>query len=160
MYYSTFTVCHSPSQSFTVCVVSAHSSGRMNIFWKQALFLAVSCLTGHGGNVASGLKHDMSRRNPEAVKQYLAAVLQRPDLSDDIRKLTCRVLVLSGEESMYSSDCLHINSIIDHSNAAWVEIAECGCLATEEKAAELLSPITLFLTALQQMGYGFGWDLS
>ena len=91
---------------------------------------------------------------------YLGATLNRPDLSDDIKKLKCRVLLLTGEQSIYRNDSLHINTIIDHSNAAWVELEECGCLATEEKASELLSPITLFLTALQQTGYGFTWDLS
>lgn len=115
---------------------------------------------GPGGNLAMTFKQDMSNRHSNGVKHYLSAVLSRPDLSEDIKDLKCRVLILSGEQSMYRDDSLHLNTIIDHSNAAWVEIPECGCLATEEKANELLSPITLFLTALQQMGYGFGWDLS
>jgi len=115
---------------------------------------------GQEGNLALSLKHEMATICSHGVLQYLSAILRRPDLSEDIQKLKCRTLVLCGEESAYRSDCLHINTIIDHTNAAWVEVPECGCLATEEKPNALLSPITLFLTALQQTGYGFGWDLT
>ncbi|CAD7701741.1 unnamed protein product [Ostreobium quekettii] len=127
---------------------------------KEHLLARLIHSRGQERNLALSLKHGMASLSSQGVSQYLSAILKRPDLSEDVQNLKCRTLVLCGEESTYSRDCLHINTIIDHTHAAWVEIPECGILATEEKPNELLSPITLFLTALQQTGYGFGWDLT
>ncbi|GMH40681.1 hypothetical protein BSKO_08585 [Bryopsis sp. KO-2023] len=114
---------------------------------------------GRSEDLANTLRIELSQRNPQGVHAYLSATLNREDLSDDLKKVTCRVLLLTGDQSIYRPDGLHMNTVIDRAHSAWVEIESAGCLATEEKPHELLSPIQLFLQALQMNGYGFSWDL-
>lgn len=116
-------------------------------------------VAGRSDDLANVLRQDMYAGNADGMHQYLLATLYRKNITDDFKKLKCRVLLLCGDESIYRHDCLHINTVIDRSKAAWVEIDSAGCLLTEEKPQELLSPIQLFLSGLQATGYGFGWDL-
>jgi len=76
-----------------------------------------------------------------------------------VPKLRCRVLLLYGADSIYLQDCLDFASAVDKSNFALVETVHAGVLVNEEHPAELISPLQLFLTALQLEGYGLGESL-
>lgn len=90
---------------------------------------------------------------------YLSAALTRHSLVSHIPKLRCRVLLIYGEEGIYLKDCLALASHVDKSRFALVEVPSAGVLVNEERPTELLSPLQLFLTALQLEGYGLGSSL-
>lgn len=127
---------------------------------KEHLIVRLLRSAGRSDDLATTLRFQFSQRSVQGVHAYLSATLNRDDLSEDVAKLRCRVLVLAGDQSIYRPDGLHMNTVLDRAHSAWVEIEGSGCLATEEKPHELLSPIQLFLRALQMNGHGLNWDLN
>jgi len=95
---------------------------------------------------------------PAAARRYLLAALSRPDLAPMLKQLRCRVLLLYGTQALYQSDCMALAAAVDKSRLAMVDVSG-GVLLTEERPGDLLSPLQLFLTALQLEGFGMGPSL-
>lgn len=99
---------------------------------------------------------------------------RRPDISEGLRKLKCRSLIIVGENSPFHSEALHMTSKLDRRFSALVEVwgwliawlhswwryinedcvtvqvQACGSIVTEEQPDAMLMPMEYFL-----MGYGF-----
>ena len=87
-------------------------------------------------------------------------MLYRPSLLSFVKKLTkCRVLLIYGAEGLYENDCMELSNSIDKTRFALLEVQHAGVLVNEERPTEMLSPLQLFLTALQLEGIGLGATL-
>lgn len=113
-------------------------------------------LLGGDSDLLRAFHREVVNTSASGVEHYLRAALARKDLTPLLAKLRCRVLLLYGAEGLYEQDCLHLASAVDKSRFAMMEIVHAGVLVNEERPAELLSPLQLFLTALQLEGVGLG----
>lgn len=124
----------------------------------QRLFSTASLqLLGGDSDLIRGFHRDMQAQVPPvAAMHYLNAALTRTDLTPLLKQLRCRVLLLYGSQALYESDSLALAAGVDKTRFALVELPATGVLVNEERPAELLSPLQLFLTALQLEGFGLG----
>lgn len=130
-----------------------------NHFASRAFSSATLQILGGDSDLVKGFRRDVEHVPPTAAAEYLGAALYRKSIVDNIEGLKCRVLLLYGTDSPYCSDSLDFASKIDKSRFALVEFMHAGTLLTQERPAELLSPIQLFLTSLQMEGIGLGAGL-
>jgi hypothetical protein len=59
-----------------------------------------------------------------------------------------------GSQALYYGDCEEFAAACDKSSLSIIEIPHAGVLVNEEHPTELISPLQLFLTALQIQGIG------
>jgi protein NDRG1 len=90
---------------------------------------------------------DAQSRN---VMQYMQAIHHRVDLSESLKNLKCRTLIIVGEHSPFHHDALHISTQMHRRYNALIEVQSCGSLVTEEQPHSMFVPMELFL-----MGYSF-----
>lgn len=128
-------------------------------FAKRLFSPATLQFLGGDSDLLRAFHRDIQTVNPEAVAAYLSAVLYRPSLIPFVKKLKCRVLLVYGAEGLYENDCMEISNAINKSRFALLEVQHAGVLVNEEKPTEMLSPLQLFLTALQLEGVGLGATL-
>ncbi|XP_051181431.1 protein NDL2 [Lolium perenne] len=91
----------------------------------------------------------LDERQGENVWRFLQSVNKRHDLTDKLRKLWCRTLIIVGENSQFHDDAIHMTTKLDQKYCALVEVQNCGSLVTEEQPHAMLMPMEYFL-----MGYG------
>ncbi|XP_024385493.1 protein NDL2 [Physcomitrium patens] len=101
-------------------------------------------------DVLQTIRQNLDDRRCENVMRYLQAIHQRHDLTENLKKLRCRTLILVGEESPFYHEALHISNAMNRRYNALIEVEGCGSLVTEERPQSMLVPIELFLT-----GYSF-----
>lgn len=107
-----------------------------------------ACL--EGTDVLMTYRRSLDDRQSRNVMRFLQAIHQRQDISESLRKLKCRTLIIVGEQSPFHHEALHINKEMNRRYNALIEVQGCGSLVTEEQPHEMLIPIELFL-----MGYAF-----
>lgn len=90
---------------------------------------------------------DVHSRN---VMRYMQAINQRVDLSERVKKLKCRTLIIFGEHSPFHHEALHLSTQMHRRYNALIEVQACGSLVTEEQPHAMFVPMELFL-----MGYSF-----
>lgn len=106
--------------------------------------------SGNESDIVQACRRILDERQGVNVMRYLQAILQRRDLTDGLRKLSCRTLIFVGEHSPFHSEAIHMSKEMDRRFSALVEVQACGSLVTEEQPHAMLIPIEYFL-----MGYGF-----
>lgn len=111
---------------------------------------------GGDSDLMKSYAREIKTMNPQAVAQYLRAVLSREDIRPKLKQITCRILLVYGSQSIYMGESMELASHVDKSKFALVEVQHAGTLVNEERPSELLSPFQLFLTSLQLEGYGIG----
>ncbi|XP_023768688.1 protein NDL2 [Lactuca sativa] len=84
------------------------------------------------------------------VLRILEALNGRADITEGLKRLQCRCLILVGENSAFHSESVHMASKLDRRFSALVEIGRCGSVVTEEQPEAMLMALEYFL-----MGYGF-----
>lgn len=126
-------------------------------FAKRLFSPATLQILGGDSDLLRAFQRDIQTLPPEAAAAYLSAVLYRPSLIPLVKKLKCRVLLIYGAEGLYENDCMEISNVIDKSRFALLEVLHAGVLVNEERPTEMLSPLQLFLTALQLEGIGLGF---
>ncbi len=125
-------------------------------FAKRLFSLSTLQLVGGDSDLLRAFHRDIQTLRPEAVARYLSAVVYRPSLTPFIKKLKCRVLLIFGAEGLYENDSMELSNAIDKTRFALLEVQHAGVLVNEEKPTEMVSPLQLFLTALQLEGIGLG----
>jgi protein NDRG1 len=90
---------------------------------------------------------DVQSRN---VMHYMQAIHQRVDLSERLKKLKCRTLIIVGEQSPFHHEAMHISTQMHRRYNALIEVQACGSLVTEEQPHSMFVPMDLFLS-----GYSF-----
>ncbi|KAL4536203.1 hypothetical protein Ndes2526B_g05801 [Nannochloris sp. 'desiccata'] len=126
-------------------------------FAKRLFSPATLQILGGDSDLVRAFHRDIQTLRPGAVAAYLSAVLYRPSLIPLIKKLKCRVLLIYGAEGLYENDCMEISNAINKTRFALLEVQHAGVLVNEERPTEMLSPLQLFLTALQLEGIGLGY---
>ena len=116
-------------------------------------------MLGGDSELLRAFHRDVQTVNPVSAAHYLSAALRRPSLLPLLKKLKCRVLLLYGAEGLYERDCMALSAEVNKSKFALMEVQHAGVLVNEERPTELLSPLQLFLTALQLEGIGLGTTL-
>ncbi|CAK9230833.1 unnamed protein product [Sphagnum tenellum] len=90
---------------------------------------------------------DMQSRN---VMRYMQAIHRRIDLSESLKKLKCRTLIIVGEHSPFHDEGLYLSKQMIRRYNALIEVQACGSLVTEEQPLSMFVPMELFF-----MGYSF-----
>jgi hypothetical protein len=103
-----------------------------------------------GTEVLTTIHQSMDERRSRNVMHYLQAIHRRRDLTESLKKLKCRTLILVGDQSPFHRDALHISHAMNRRYNALIEVEGGGSLVTEERPQAMLVPIELFLT-----GYAF-----
>lgn len=106
--------------------------------------------SAEGIDVLMSIRRHMDDRRSENVMRYLQAIHQRQDLTENLKNLRCRTLILVGDQSPFYHDALHMSDTMNRRYNALIEVERCGSLATEERPQSMIVPIELFLT-----GYAF-----
>jgi len=96
------------------------------------------------------IRRYMDDRRSKNVLRFLQALHQRRDLTENLKKMKCRTLILVGEQSPFHREAVHISNAMNRRYNALIEVEGCGSLVTEERPQAMLVPIELFLT-----GYAF-----
>ncbi|KAE9446338.1 hypothetical protein C3L33_21764, partial [Rhododendron williamsianum] len=92
----------------------------------------------------------LDERQGPNVLQFLEAINGRPDITEGLKRLKCRSLIIVGENSPFHAEALHMTSKLDRRFSALVEVQACGSIVTEEQPHAMLIPLEYFL-----MGFGF-----
>ena len=61
-------------------------------------------------------------RQSRNVMRFLQAIHQRQDISESLRKLKCRTLIIVGEQSPFHHEALHINKEMNRRYNALIEV--------------------------------------
>ena len=64
----------------------------------------------------------MDERRSENVMRYLQAVHQRQDLTEKLKNLRCRTLILVGDQSPFHHEALHISDTMNRRYNALIEV--------------------------------------
>ncbi|OEL13580.1 Pollen-specific protein SF21 [Dichanthelium oligosanthes] len=100
-------------------------------------------------DIVQACKSLLDEKQGENIWRFLHPINERHDLTDSLRKLQCRTLILVGENSEFHEDAIHMTTKLDIRYCALVEVQDCGSLVTEEQPHAMLMPMEYFL-----MGYG------
>lgn len=94
------------------------------------------------------LDEDLNRRNPSNVMKMLSQDAWRGDSSDCIKKVTSRVMLITGKDSQLR---FHVNDAIelfDSKQSTWLDIAEAGSLVYDEMPDRVGKALSLFLQTI------------
>ncbi|MCO5600117.1 hypothetical protein L7F22_054225 [Adiantum nelumboides] len=105
---------------------------------------------GYESDIVQACRRLLDERQSVNVMRFLQAIDQRLDLSEGLKKLKCRTLIFTGEQSSFHTEALHVANQMDRRFMALVEVQGCGSLVTEEQPHSMLVPLEYFLR-----GYGF-----
>ncbi|KAH8946570.1 hypothetical protein BDL97_12G102400 [Sphagnum fallax] len=105
---------------------------------------------GSGLDVIMTYRRHLADAQSRNVMQYMQAIHHRVDLSESLKNLKCRTLIIVGEHSPFHHDALHISTQMHRRYNALIEVQSCGSLVTEEQPHSMFVPMELFL-----MGYSF-----
>lgn len=109
-----------------------------------------AAISEDGADALTTIRRYMDDRRSKNVLRYLQALHQRRDLTENLKKMKCRTLILVGEQSPFHREAVHISNAMNRRYNALIEVEGCGSLVTEERPQAMLVPIELFLT-----GYAF-----
>jgi pimeloyl-ACP methyl ester carboxylesterase len=125
-------------------------------FAKRAFSSATLQLLGGDSDLLKSFHRELQAVPPASAAAYLSLAIHRPSIVKDLPRLKSRVLLMYGADSQNLGDCQDISNGVDKSRFALVEEMHAGTLLTQERPALFLSPVNLFLTALQMEGIGLG----
>ncbi|KAH7836312.1 hypothetical protein Vadar_034547 [Vaccinium darrowii] len=100
-------------------------------------------------DIVQACRRLLDERQGPNVLQFLEAINGRPDITEGLKKLNCRSLIIVGENSPFHAEALHMTSKLDRRFSALVEVQACGSIVTEEQPHAMLIPLEYFL-----MGFG------
>ncbi|KAG0493909.1 hypothetical protein HPP92_004903 [Vanilla planifolia] len=100
-------------------------------------------------DVVQACRRILDERQNKNIWRFLQSMNQRRDLTEELKKLQCRMLIFVGDSSPFLSDARYMTSKLDGRYRALVEVQACGSLVTEEQPHAMLIPMEYFL-----MGYG------
>ncbi|KAG0493903.1 hypothetical protein HPP92_004897 [Vanilla planifolia] len=100
-------------------------------------------------DVVQACRRILDERQNKNIWRSLQSMNQRRDLTEELKKLQCRMLIFVGDSSPFLSDARYMTSKLDGRYRALVEVQACGSLVTEEQPHAMLIPMEYFL-----MGYG------
>eukprot|EP00210_Caulerpa_lentillifera_P009105 g8683.t1 len=128
--------------------------------WSKTRHLATEHLvqrlvTGKSTDLLHTLKAGVSSISSNGLYHYLNAVLSRGDLTQQIKQLRLkRVLLMWGYQAFYKQDSQELNRAYgDKEHIAWVEVDECGNLMTEECPFRILEELKTYIRGLQMHGH-------
>jgi pimeloyl-ACP methyl ester carboxylesterase len=103
--------------------------------------------------IAEGFQDALRERmNPRNLRKFVEAFLKRTNIADSIRKLTCPILLVTGQQSIFHSTtrALHIAILRSCSDRTKVEFVEVAGVANvlEEKPDKLIECFQYFLQGL------------
>ncbi|XP_068653599.1 protein NDL2-like isoform X2 [Aristolochia californica] len=101
-------------------------------------------------DIVQACRRLLDERQSPNVMRFIQAINQRHDLTEGLKKLTCRTLIFVGDCSPSFFEAIYMNSKMDKKRSALVEVQRCGSLVTEEQPHSMIIPIDFFL-----MGFGF-----
>jgi len=110
----------------------------------------VLCALGTGPEVMTTYCRHLDDVQSRNVMHYMQAIHQRVDLSERLKKLKCRTLIIVGEQSPFHHEAMHISTQMHRRYNALIEVQACGSLVTEEQPHSMFVPMDLFLS-----GYSF-----
>eukprot|EP00850_Spirogloea_muscicola_P014212 SM000100S09439 [mRNA] locus=s100:425636:428172:+ [translate_table: standard] len=93
-------------------------------------------------------RRDLERRNPHNVARYVRALAQRRDISENLRTLQCPSLVISGQNSSFLGESLHMITQLSKDSVTYIEVPTCGALVTEERPNMMQRAMERFLGRL------------
>jgi pimeloyl-ACP methyl ester carboxylesterase len=132
------------------------SRGTKQHFCHRLFSPATTQYLGGDSDLMKAFRRNIQELNHVAVSNYLKAALSRDDIRPILKDIPCRILLVFGDQSIYQGESMELATHVDKTKFALVEVRHAGTLVNEEHPAELLSPLQLFLTALQLEGYGLG----
>lgn len=100
-------------------------------------------------DILQACKRWLDQQESANVMRFLEAINRRPDITEELKKLRCRSLIVVGEDSSFHAEALHMAMKLDRRFSALVEVQSCGSLVTEEQPHAMLVPLEYFL-----MGFG------
>lgn len=132
----------------------------MSLRWPQTRHFAIEhfiqrLVTGRSLDLLHTIRTSISSISSEALYHYLKAVIDRRDLTSQIKHLQLtRVLVMWGYKALYKEDSQELNRAFeDKDRIAWIEVDECGNLLTEEAPFRILEEVKTFVRGLQSRGH-------
>ncbi|XP_024363332.1 protein NDL2 [Physcomitrium patens] len=98
-----------------------------------------------GAEVLDNYRKHFGDHPSRNIMRYMQSIHQRADITENLRKLKCRTLVIVGENSPFHSEALHMSTVMRPRYQALIEVQACGSLVTEEQPQSMIVPIELFL---------------
>ncbi|KAJ0971398.1 hypothetical protein J5N97_019357 [Dioscorea zingiberensis] len=88
----------------------------------------------------------LNERQSTNVCRFLQSINRRHDITEGLKQLQCRTLIIVGENSLFHSEAIHMSSRLNRRYCAFVEVKDCGSLVTEEQPHAMLIPMEYFFT--------------
>ncbi|PSC71573.1 pollen-specific SF21-like [Micractinium conductrix] len=114
---------------------------------------------GGESDLLQAFRRECEEQPAAAVAEYLRAALARPDITAQLPRVRCRVLLLFGREALHAADCFEAASRLRKDHFAVHEVAQAGGLCIEERPADVVGVVESFCVALQLEGFGLGPQL-
>ncbi|EGC32606.1 hypothetical protein DICPUDRAFT_57015 [Dictyostelium purpureum] len=102
-------------------------------------------------DLLENIKREMLLINPDNLYHYVHSFVKREDIKEDqIKALSCKVLLVVGKDSSYREDIIDLFSHFNPRNSTILQVQDCGILVTAEKPGDIIEPFKLFM---QGIGY-------
>jgi hypothetical protein len=93
-----------------------------------------------------------TRTNPRNLRKFVEAFLKRTNIADNIKKLTCRVLLVTGQKNVFSSTTHSLHQAIqkvaqDKGNVEFIQVADVANIL-EERPEKMVESFQYFLQGL------------
>lgn len=99
-------------------------------------------------SLVQNLEDGLDRLNPANLTRFLAADSWRDDITQDLKSIKAKVLLVTGKESAlrhHSADRFHQ---FDPEHASWLDVQECGSLVHEEYPEQMAQSVSLFMQGI------------
>ena len=91
---------------------------------------------------------ELERMNSKNVLALLDGYLKRADISEELKKINCSVVIFVGAFTSLVPEAEHIHSLIRRGLSDYVEVEDVGALISEEMPHYLFLPLQNFLNGL------------
>ncbi|XP_024361853.1 protein NDL3 isoform X2 [Physcomitrium patens] len=98
-----------------------------------------------GSEVLKNFRKHLEDHPSKNLMRYIQSLNERNDITESMRKLKCRTLVIVGENSPFHCEAVHMSTAMSRRYQALIEVQACGTLVTQEQPHSMLVPIELFL---------------
>lgn len=109
---------------------------------------------GNSSALVRSLHHDLEKTNPSIVFRAYKNVLSRGALEGVRERVSCRVLLIVGAQSIYYGEAMELAQRLDKSRLSVFEVDRAGTWVNQESIGNILGVIDTFLIGLRQEGYG------
>jgi pimeloyl-ACP methyl ester carboxylesterase len=104
----------------------------------------------HSKDLVLSFSEYLNSLKPYNVMKFLEGYTNRKELSDELKKVDCKVLLFVGTDSPYFDGTIKLMNKYNASNTAWIKVQDCGGLVTEERPDAMVTSMILYM---QGMGY-------